>query len=82
MFVRVCDIFLVWNFIIFNGACSMEQHLSCRHDVGGSIPLCPIYINQWLIKLPVNNNQWLNKWLGNNNIWLNKWINILSNKDN
>ena len=51
----------------------MEEQLPYRKKVGGSIPLFPIYINQWIIKWLVNNNQWLNKWLVNNNQWLNKW---------
>ena len=80
---------LVWTLILFKGSFSMEKHLPYKNEVGGSIPLCPIYINQWLIKCPVNNNQWLNKWLINKNKWLvnnnqslnklpvnnNQWIN-------
>ena len=38
----------------------MEEHLPYMKEVGGSIPLFPIYRNQRLIKWPVNNNQWLN----------------------
>ena len=71
----------------------MEEHMSYKKEVGDSIPPCPIYINQWLIKWPVHNNQWLNKWpinsnqclnkwSVNKNQWLNKWINVLPNNDN
>ena len=66
----------MWALILFKGPSSMEEHLPYMQEVGGSIgliPLCLIYINQWLIKWPVNNNEWLNKWLANNNQWLNKW---------
>ena len=38
----------IYEYILFKGISSMEEHLSYRQEVGGLIPLCPIYINQWI----------------------------------